>query len=206
MNAPFYISGFLAQLQGAAPSGVVPAPGGPQAAPQALPDFNLGAGDELRDILPPVDMPFWTTENRVLVALAAVLLTILFWSVFRRWQRRPRPPVAPPDPLKVALAALLRLDGAEGKALSDRDFAAAVAEVLRGFLEARHQLAAPRQTTEEFLEMAERSNRFPETVREQLHHFLRQCDELKFAKAGTTDSGRQGLRALAEEMLRGALS
>jgi hypothetical protein len=43
-------------------------------------------------------------------------------------------------------------------------------------------------------------------VREQLHHFLRRCDELKFAKADTSDSGRQGLRVLAEEMLRGALS
>ena len=101
---------------------------------------------------------------------------------------------------------MLRLDGAEGKALSDRDFAAAVAEVLRGFLEARHQLAAPRQTTEEFLELAERSNRFPGTVREELHRFLRRCDELKFAKADTTDSGRHGLRVLAEEMLRGVLS
>jgi hypothetical protein len=206
MNAPFPIRGFLAQLQGAGPSGAVPAPGGPQGAPLALPNLKPEAVDELRDILPPVDVPFWTLENRVLAALAAVLLTALAWSAFRRWQRRPRPPVAPPDPLKVALAALLRLDGAEGKALSDRDFAAAVAEVLRGFLEARHQLAAPRQTTEEFLEMAERSNRFPETVREQLHHFLRRCDELKFAKAGTTDSGRHGLRVLAEEMLRGALS
>jgi hypothetical protein len=89
--------------------------------------------------------------------------------------------VAPPDPLGVALAALIRLDGEEGRALSNRDFAAAVAGVLRCFLEARHQLAAPRQTTEEFLEFAERSNRFPRTVRERLHHFLSRCDELKFA-------------------------
>jgi hypothetical protein len=208
MSAPFPIHGFLAQLQGASPAGAVPSPVGPQGEPSPQSPLNPFApqGDELRDILPPLDVPFWTFETRILVVTAASVLLVLIWAAFRRWQRRPRPPVAPPDPLKVALAALLRLDGAEGKALSDRDFAAAVAEVLRGFLEARHQLAAPRQTTEEFLELAERSNRFPQTVREQLHHFLRRCDELKFAKADTTDSGRQGLRVLAEEMLREALS
>ena len=205
MSAPFPMRGFLAQLQGAAPSGGIPAPGGAQSLPGPLNPF-APQGDEFRDILPPVDVPFWTVENRVLVAVGAAALAFLLWRAFRRWQLRPRPPVAPPDPLKVALAALLRLDGAEGKALSDRDFAAAVAEVLRGFLEARHQLAAPRQTTEEFLELAERSNRFPGTVREELHRFLRRCDELKFAKADTTDSGRHGLRVLAEEMLRGGLS
>ena len=205
MSVPFPIRGFLAQLQGAAPPGAVPAPVGPQGLPNPL---SLGGlqGEELRDILPPVDEPFWNLENRILVAIAAAAVAFLLWRAFRRWQLRPRPPVAPPDPLKVALAALLRLDGPEGRKLSDRNFAAAVAEVLRGFMEARHQLAAPRQTTEEFLELAERSNRFPQTVREQLHHFLRRCDELKFAKADTTDSGRQGLRVLAEEMLRGALS
>lgn len=205
MSAPLPIRGFLAQLQGAAPPGAVPAPVGPQGLPNPL---SLGGlqGEELRDILPPVDEPFWNLENRILVAIAAAAVAFLLWRAFRRWRLRPRPPVAPPDPLKVALAALLRLDGPEGRELSDRNFAAAVAEVLRGFMEARHQLAAPRQTTEEFLELAERSNRFPQTVREQLHHFLRRCDELKFAKADTTDSGRQGLRVLAEEMLRGALS
>lgn len=208
MSAPFPIRGFLAQLQGASPPGAVPAPVGPQGLPSPQSPVNPFApqGDEFRDILPPLDVPFWNPETRVLVAIAGLALAFLFWRAYRRWQQRPRPPVAPPDPLKVALAALFRLDGAEGKALSDRDFASAVAEVLRGFLEARHQLAAPRQTTEEFLELAERSNRFAQTVREQLHHFLRRCDELKFAKADATDAGRHGLRVLAEEMLRGALS
>ena len=210
MSAPLPFRGFLAQLQGASPSGAVPPPvGPPPVGPQGSQSpLNLGAlqGEELRDILPPVDEPFWSLENRILLAAAAAAVAFFLWRAFRRWQLRPRPPVAPPDPLKVALAALQRLDGPEGKELSDRNFAAAVAGVLRGFLEARHHLAAPRQTTEEFLELAERSNRFPQTVREQLHHFLRRCDELKFAKADTSDSGRQGLRVLAEEMLRGALS
>ena len=211
MSAFLPIRGFLAQLQGAAPPGAVPAPVGPQVLPglqgsQSLLNPVPPQGDEFRDILPPVDVPFWTLENRLWVTLAAVFFGFVLWRAFRKWQNRPRPPALPPDPLKVALAALFRLDGPEGKDLSDRDFAAAVAGVLRAFLEARHQLAAPRQTTEEFLEFAERSDRFSQGVREQLHQFLQKCDALKFAKADTTDSGRQGLRVLAEEMLRGALS
>ena len=209
MSVFFPIQTLLAQLQGPAPSGVVPPPpASPGGAPFPQGPVNALAaqGEELRDIAPPVDVPFWNVETRLMAGVAALALAVLVWSLVRRWQRRPRPPVAPPDPLKVALAALLRLDGEEGRTLADRDFAAAVAEVLRRFLEARHQLAAPRQTTEEFLEMAERSNRFPQTVREQLHHFLRRCDELKFARADATDTGRRGLLILAEEMLRGALS
>lgn len=208
MSVLLPIHALLAQLQGVAPAGVVPPPSAPQPPLPAQAPQNLvpPQTEELRDIAPPMDVPFWNTETRVLAGFVALGFLVLVWLMIRRWQRRPKTPPAPPDPLKVALAALLRLDGDEGKALSDRDFAAAVAEVLRRFLEARHQLAAPRQTTEEFLEMAEQSNRFPQIVREQLRHFLRQCDELKFAKADTTDSGRRGLRTLAEEMLRGALS
>jgi hypothetical protein len=209
MSVIFPIHILLAQLQGPASAGMVPPPPvSPGGAPVPQGPLNALAaqGEELRDIAPPVDVPFWNLETRLMAGVAAVALAVLVWSLVRRWQRRPRPAVAPPDPLKVALAALLRLDGEEGRTLADRDFAAAVAEVLRRFLEARHQLAAPRQTTEEFLEMAERSNRFPQTVREQLHHFLRRCDELKFARADATDTGRRGLLILAEEMLRGALS
>ncbi len=208
MSLSFPIHAFLAQLRGAAPAGTVPPPAAPRGGAMPPGGMNPGApaGEELRDIAPPLDVPFWNFETRLLAGVAVLALAVLVWSLVRRWQRRPRPLVAPPDPLSVALAALVRLDGEQGRTLSDRDFAAAVAEVLRRFMEARHQMAAPRQTTEEFLEMAERSNRFPQTVREQLHHFLRRCDELKFARADVTDTGRRGLRTLAEEMLRGALS
>jgi hypothetical protein len=204
MSLSFPMHALLAQLRGAAPAGTVP----PQGSPIPPGAMNLGAptGEELRDIAPPLDVPFWNLETRLLAGVAALALVLLVWSLVRRRRRRPRPPVAPPDPFLVALSALGRLGGEEGRTLSDRDFAAAVAEVLRRFMEARHQMAAPRQTTEEFLEMAERSNRFPQTVREQLHHFLRRCDELKFARADATDTGRRGLLTLAEEMLRGALS
>ena len=202
MSAALPIRAFLAQLQGPSPAGAVPPPPAPSG---SLNPF-AAQGDELRDIVPPVDVPFWNLETRLLAAGAAVAFVVLVWMLLRRWQRRPRPPVALPDPLQVALAALARLGGEEGRMLSDRDFAAAVAGVLRQFLEARHRLAAPRQTTEEFLEMAERSNRFPDKVREQLRHFMRRCDQLKFAKVDTTDSGRHGLRTLAEEMLREGLS
>ena len=209
MSAAFSTHVFLALLQGAAPAGAVtPPPGLPPGAPAPQSPLNpfAGQGDELRDIAPPVDVPLWNPEPRLLAGVAVVAFAVLGWALYRRWQRRPRPPVLPPDPLKVALAALARLAGEEGRALSDRDFAAAVAEVLRRFLEGRHRLAAPRQTTEEFLETVERSNRFPQPVRERLHLFLRRCDELKFAGTDTTDSGRSVLRSLAEDLLREGLS
>ena len=191
---------------GAGPGMGAPLPG-MGTAPGGLNPMNLAQQpDELRDILPPVGISPWTPRRKAFAAVAGCLLAAAAGYGIRAWRLRVVPPPPPPDPTWVALSALRKLEGAEGEVLPARDFAAAVAGVLRVFLEARHGLAAPRQTTEEFLEGLAESNRFLLPVREQLRLFLRSCDELKFAGVHTTGRARTELVSAAVRMIEEGLA
>lgn len=157
---------------------------------------------ELKDIAPPVDVPFWNTLHITLAVLGGLLLLGLLAWALRRWLKRARPLPPPPDPVQTALKALEKLAGATGAELSPKEFASAVAGVIRRFLESKHGLAAPRQTTEEFLESIERSNRFALPVREQMRLFLSFCDELKFSRVDASEDARKGLLNAALKLVR----
>lgn len=182
--------------------------GGPGAGTSGLPGIGAmapgAAGqEELRDIAPPVDVPFWNWKNIAIASMAGLLaLALLIWGA-RKWILRTRPAPPPPDPVRVALKALDNLRGAEGERLSDRDFAAAVAEILRGFLEAKHGLNAPRQTTEEFLHSIQEAHRFGSNEIQLLRSFLGQCDLIKFAKGVAGTAARAELLLMAERTVRG---
>ena len=180
---------------------MLPAPGATGAGAMGGPAAGAQALGELRDVAPPVDVSFWTTRNTTLAALGGVLLLILLVWGLRRWLKRTRPLAPPPDPVLTALKALEKL-AATGAELSPKEFAAAVAGVIRRFLESKHGLNAPRQTTEEFLETIERSNRFVLPVREQMRLFLGFCDELKFSRADASDDARKGLLESAFKLVR----
>jgi hypothetical protein len=175
------------------------AAGGPP--PGALPP-GIEAPGELLDIAPPVEIGFWTTRNILLaVFCGALVLGLLLW-LLRRWLNRARPLQPPPDPVKTALKALEKLSGAAGLELSPKEFAAAVAGVIRRFLESKHGLAAPRQTTEEFLDATERSNRFALPVREQMRLFLSHCDALKFSRLDASEEARKDLLLAAYKLVQ----
>jgi len=160
------------------------------------------AAGELKDIAPPVDIPFWTPLSITLAVLAGLVLLGLLVFGLRQWFKRPRPLPPPPDPVQTALKALDKLAGAAGEALSPKEFAAAVAGVIRRFLESKHGLEAPRQTTEEFLESIERSNRFVLPVREQMRVFLGLCDGLKFSRVDASEETRKELLKSAFKLVQ----
>jgi hypothetical protein len=172
-------------------------------APGPMGQFPGGqAAGQLKDIAPPVDIPFWTPLSITLAVLAGLVLLGLLVFGLRRWFKRARPLPPPPDPVQTALKALDKLAGAAGEALSPKEFAAAVAGVIRRFLESKHGLEAPRQTTEEFLESIERSNRFVLPVREQMRVFLGLCDELKFSRVDASDETRKELLKSAFKLVQ----
>jgi hypothetical protein len=88
--------------------------------------------------------------------------------------------------------------------MESRDFAAAVAEILRLFLEAKYAVAAPKQTTEEFLVSAQTSGKFPPPELARLRTFLTQCDVLKFAKGSANAAARHELLNIAESQVKEA--
>ena len=173
-----------------APQAPVPAPGlsfapgaaGPTPAP-------------IHDIVGP--LPFFSGPVWLIlcVFLAVVLIGgALWWFLGRRKAKLI-------TPREAALDALTRLRGRVSEG-SDHDFGVGVSDVLRRFLGEALGLAAPRQTTEEFLVSLQGSLRFVPAEQEALAEFLHRSDYLKFAQGEATSEQRLSLIEAAESFVR----
>ena len=199
----------LAQTQSQQAFPPLPPPGSPNppaagtpSLPPGMPLPSTQPGGELLDVAPPVELPFWDARTLTIAIVGGLILLGLIAWLIHRWRNRKRPLPPPPDPFQTALKALDKLSSAVGMQLTPKEFAAAVAEVIRGFLEGKHGLAAPRQTTEEFLEAIERSNRFALPVREQMRLFLGYCDRLKFSRLDAPEDARRELLKSAYKLVQ----
>ena len=137
----------------------------------------------------PGDPWFWT---KVLAAALLICVPAGIW--FLRLKRAGKLPfqASPVPPERSALdrlAAILHLID-EGLV---REFVREASDILRGYIEVRYGLRAPRLSTEEFLYEAEQSKQLDGDARDRLAHFLFCCDRVKFA-LGTLD--RQAMRDL----------
>jgi hypothetical protein len=141
---------------------------------------NDTASLDINDIAPPAKYPFgW--RNVLIIAgcvAAAAAAFFIFWK-----RRRIREKLVPPLPAhEIAyrrLEALLARRLVEQKLY--REFTAAVADILRQYIEDRFALKAPERTTEEFL--VEVSPALPVDAEKKgiLKQFLIHCDLVKFA-------------------------
>jgi len=149
----------------------------------------------IHDIVGPIPFfsgPLWV----ILVVLLAVGLTaVLCWWFFGRKK------VVSVTPREAALGALARLRGTVSQG-SDHEFGVGVSDVLRRFLGEALGLAAPRQTTEEFLVSLQGSLRFVPAEQEALAEFLHQSDYLKYAQGEATSEQRLSLIEAAESFVR----
>ena len=148
----------------------------------------------IHDIVGP--FAFFSGPLWVLVAVFVALAIIggVLWWFFGRKKAKPL------TPREAALKALskLREQVSEG---SDHDFGVGVSDVLRRFLGEAFGLAAPRQTTEEFLTSLHGSLRFMEGEQEALAGFLHQSDYLKYARGEATADQRLALIEAAESFV-----
>lgn len=148
----------------------------------------------IHDIVGPLPFsgPIWV----VIAAFVAVaLLGGLLWWFLRKKKTKPL------TPHEAALEALtkLRSQVSEG---NDHDFGVGVSDVLRRFLGEALGLAAPRQTTEEFLISLQGSLRFVESEQSALSDFLHHADYLKYARGAATSEQRLALIEAAESFVR----
>lgn len=170
-------------------------------APGLSPGLSFGPGAvgptpaPIHDIVGPIPFfsgPLWV----ILVVLLAVVLTAaLCWWFFGRKK------VVSVTPREAALGALARLRGTVSQG-SDHEFGVGVSDVLRRFLGEALGLAAPRQTTEEFLVSLQGSLRFVPAEQEALAEFLHQSDYLKYAQGEATSEQRLSLIEAAESFVR----
>jgi hypothetical protein len=150
----------------------------------------------IHDIVGPLPFfsgPLWAIL--LIVAVVALAGVALWWFAGRRKERKL-------TPRESALRALegLRANLTGG---TDHEFGAVVSDVLRRFLGEALGLAAPRQTTEEFLESLQGSLRFLPAEQEALATFLHQSDFLKYARGEATPEQREALIVAAESFVRG---
>ena len=166
--------------------GITMGPGAAGAAPTPAP---------IHDIVGPVSFfsaPLWVIVG-ILVAVAVA--AVLFWWFGGRKKTKPL------TPRESALLELTKLRSSlrEG---TDHAFGVGVSDVLRRFLGEALGLAAPRQTTEEFLGSLRGSLRFVPAEQESLAEFLRHSDYLKYAQGEATAGQREALIVAAESFVR----
>lgn len=182
-------------------------PQGPPTIPNPLaPALNGTQVGEFLDISPPVEVPFWTGGKLTIAVVVGLATVTALLVLIRIWTSRGRPAPEPPDPRQIALRALFNLRSAAEGDMEPRDFAAAVAEVLRTFIESKYRVAAPKQTTEEFLASAQTHALFSPPELSRLRSFLTQCDLLKFARSAATPAARHELLNMAESQVRESTS
>ena len=149
----------------------------------------------IHDIVGP--LPFFSGIFGILITVILILAVggALFW-----WFRG-RKKIKPMPPRETAMEALAKLREriSEG---NDHDFGVGVSDVLRRFLGEALGLAAPRQTTEEFLVSLHGSLRFVPAEQEALAAFLHRSDYLKYARGEATREQRLALIEAAESFVQ----
>ncbi|MFN3244625.1 MAG: DUF4381 family protein [Planctomycetota bacterium] len=132
---------------------------------------------------------------------AAALLLVAGWVLLSRRRRAPRPEHLTIDaPAHIrALRELQRWRTAPRTTPQEIEaFYVGVSQVLRVYLEERFGLHAPERTTEEFLRDLEAGDELVREHRDELEHFLSQCDMVKFARHVPTGEEHDLAFSLAE--------
>ncbi len=151
----------------------------------------------LHDIIGPLSFFAYTPLQIFFTLLLIVLvLGVLFWGI-KRWSQKPS--------LTPREACLKRLRAIKENVMegNDHDFGILVSSLLRGYLGTVFGLAAPRQTTEEFLASLRGHTRFTQKEQKSLEAFLVHSDLLKFAHGSASQEDRLSLVLAAEELICG---
>ncbi|MEM1058228.1 MAG: hypothetical protein AAGK14_03190 [Verrucomicrobiota bacterium] len=173
------------------------APGsGPGQAPAPSP-AGLDVGDDIRDVRtvelePPVNWVLW---GSVAAAVAVLLAALAGYLILR----------ARKTPLLPHERALLDLEEARARARpgEGRNYAYAVSEIVRTYIEERFKTRAVHSTTEEFLyELLQNPNAALAGYTDALREFMEGCDLAKFAGVQLDQDGIDRFHITALNFIR----
>ncbi len=161
------------------------------------------AGEDIRDIRPPVDIPlFW--EWGLVLLTAALAGGGLVWGI-RRWRRSHacqilEPARSPAERAQERMRALREADlPAQGRV---KEFYTELSLILREYIEERFAVNAPEMTTEEFL-VSLPGRAVCRCDQEQvLADFLTGCDLVKFARYAAAPAEMDGSYRLVEAFIQ----
>jgi hypothetical protein len=167
---------------------------------------SAASAEDIRDIRGPKSLLDLSRSPVVLIALGAALLAASGYGLWYWRHRSARAPVLEPFEL-----ALQQLDAARRRLQPEagREFAGAVSDIVRRYIEVQFSVTVSQRTTEEFLQdLMSASNPILVQQRPLLSEFLGQSDLIKFAgdslSLQTLDSMLQSARHLVRETARAA--
>lgn len=130
------------------------------------------------------------TAYGVLAALAACVVAYIIL-------RRKTPPKTPYEIAKEAVEQA-KSDSAQ---LDAKQYASQISFAVRAYIEAEHDIPAPKRTTQEFLLAASHRTDFDKTARQTLEKILEISDAAKFARSEFESAQRDELADAAEKFL-----
>lgn len=161
----------------------------------------LASAEDIRPIRGMIDVPLWQTPTPWIILGVAVLLAIAAYFIIRSLLKKPPPRVL--TPFEVAMNQLKEARELMEKK-QDKAFSSVVSDAIRQYIEKTYQVAAPEQTTEEFLAVASQHPQLAGEPLDRLSTFLEMCDVVKFAQQTFGDDQRKTQYESAQQFLQEA--
>ncbi len=160
----------------------------------------VDSGADIHDIYGPVTLPEPFNWIPYILAFALILVAGgCFFFYFRKQKQTPEPVIAPHE---TALAELVQ---ARKYIESDQSlqYSQRVSEVLRIYIERRFNIHMTRQTTHEFLSLAQHEETgLLHHHRESLQRCLKQCDMAKYARKPVARTGLEELESKVHQFIK----
>lgn len=164
---------------------------------------NQAAETDIRGIRGPVEIPPVQDWQPWMLGALAALLVIVAVSYWIRSARR-RAAMRVLSACEQALADLQKTRELMEQS-SSREYAYAVSDVLRGFLEMRFALPSTRRTTDEFLQSIAKNGAALGPYKTTLCDFLNYCDLGKFGKWQLSQNEMNALHQSAVSVIKAEL-
>lgn len=149
---------------------------------EAVSPVDGAVGNEIKPVIEPVWIhpPFKTVALWFLAGLAVVaLIGAALWGLKQVHREVVLRRMSPRERAMRELERLLRMDLVKQNKI--KEFYLELTMIVRRYIERRHDIRAPEQTTEEFLVAVRDDSRFSDTVVDKLRIFLEAADLVKFA-------------------------
>lgn len=149
---------------------------------EAVSPVEGAPGDEIKAVIDPLWIypPFKTVALWFIAGLAAVaLIAAAVWGLKQVHREVVLRRMSPRERAMRELERLMRMDLVKQDKI--KEFYLELTMIVRRYIERRHDIRAPEQTTEEFLDAVSDDSRFSDVVVKKLRSFLEAADLVKFA-------------------------
>ncbi len=160
--------------------------------------------EELRDIKPPVELP-WNYLFIYLIVAMLYLIAVFFLLKYFMKKRKARPKtelVRLQSPWEIAFDQLNELKKKDFLVREEfKEYYSCLSDIIRRYMEDRFSIKAPEMTTQEFLFYLRETQLLSGDQKTALKNFLNSCDMVKFAKYDPTISEAEESFGLAQKLI-----